>query len=93
MWRRIRPRDAAPLGSVIHMRYALAREQASHWAESSGAHFYDLTRVFADHPETLYSDSVHFRGALGYEMLFAALERQGLIDRLRARYQAWETGL
>jgi hypothetical protein len=93
MWRVARPSDAGLLTQLIHDRYAQARDASTQWARSSGVTFYDLTRAFRDAPEAVYSDSVHFRGPRGYEMLFAELERQGLLTRLRQRYQDWETGL
>jgi hypothetical protein len=92
-WRAARPGDAGPLTQLIHGRYAEARDAALRWAASNHVTLYDLTQVFRDAPEALYSDSVHFRGPRGYARLFAELEQQGLIDRLRARYQSWETGL
>jgi hypothetical protein len=93
MWSAARPRDGLLLTQLIHDRYTEARSAARLWAASRGATLYDLTRVFLNAPEPLYSDSVHFRGARGYELIFAELQRQGLMARLRRRYQAWETGL
>ena len=93
IWHTAHPRDAASFTLLIHDRYAEARQAAGRWSASNGVTLYDLTRVFSDAPEAVYSDSVHFRGPRGYEMLFAELERQGLITSLRQRYQAWETGL
>jgi hypothetical protein len=93
LWSAARPRDTAPLSQLIRDRYSQARGAATQWAASNGATLYDLTRVFAKAPEPLYSDSVHFRGPRGYELLFAELQRQGLVTRLRERYREWETGL
>lgn len=84
MWRTRRPRDGAPLTKIIHDRYADAR------AAVSGMPLYDLTAVFSSTAETVYSDSVHFDGPLGYQMLFSALERQGLVARIAAQYRSWE---
>jgi hypothetical protein len=93
LWHAARPRDAASLTQIIHDRYAETRQATAQWAASNGVTLYDLTRVFLEAPEPVYSDSVHFHGPRGYEMLFGELEQQGLITRLRERYQAWETGL
>jgi hypothetical protein len=93
MWRSRRPRDAGPLAGVIRQRYAYTREALTKWAASGGVTLYDLTPVFAGTSATVYSDSVHFRGPLGYQTLFSELEHQGLIERIQERYREWETGL
>jgi hypothetical protein len=93
MWRSRRPRDAEPLTGLIRERYRQTREATAHWAASSGATLYDLTAAFAATHDAVYSDSAHFRGPAGYQLLFAELQRQGLIDRIRERYREWETGL
>jgi len=92
MWRKRRPRDAAPLAALIRARYGYAQEAVARWA-ADGVPLYDLSSVFADFGATVYSDSVHFRGPRGYRTLFAELERQGLLDRIRERYRAWENSL
>ena len=38
-----------------------------------GVHYFDLTRIFADHPETLYRDICCHLNARGYELLAAAM--------------------
>jgi hypothetical protein len=93
MWRSRRPRDAATLTSLIRQRYGHAEEAVVAWANAGGVALYDLSSAFSDVGGTVYSDSVHFRGARGYQLLFAELERQGLIERIRERYHEWETGL
>jgi hypothetical protein len=93
MWRSRRPRDAEPLAGLIRERYGHARDAVAQWAAAGGATLYDLSPAFADTRATVYSDSVHFRGPLGYQLLFAGLERQGLIERIGERYRAWEAGL
>jgi lysophospholipase L1-like esterase len=93
MWNPRRPRDAAPLTRLIRERYGHAREAAAQWADDEGVALYDLSSTFSNINQTVYSDSVHFRGSSGYELLFAQLERSGLIARIRARYREWETGL
>lgn len=85
MWRPGHPADAEDLSRVIRNRYCTAREAVASWAP-----FYDLTEVFAHSSATIYSDSVHFRGPVGYAMLFDDLARQGLIGQIGLRYRAWE---
>jgi len=93
MWRRRRPKDAELLTRMARERYSNTREAAHRWSESSGTELYDLTDAFAATHESIYSDSVHFRGSRGYELLESELELKGLIDRLQARYREWEAGL
>jgi hypothetical protein len=93
MWRSRRPRDAEALTRVIRDRYGRAVEALAGWAAAEGVPLYDLSPAFADTGDTVYSDSVHFRGARGYQLLFAELQRQGLIERIGVRYREWETGL
>jgi hypothetical protein len=69
--------------------YAAADTQLGHWRGDS----FDLAAVFRDTRETVYSDSVHFVGERGYAMLFEELRRQGLVERIAARYRAWEEGM
>jgi hypothetical protein len=85
MWRTSHPTGAEDLSRVIRDRYCTAREAVASWAP-----FYDLTEVFAHANATIYSDSVHFRGPVGYAMLFDDLARQGLIAQIGLRYRAWE---
>lgn len=92
MWRSRRPRDAEALTRVIRERYQETRDAVRRWSDSGGVTFYDLTRTFAAVQDSIYSDSVHFRGRRGYQLLEAELERRGLIDRLRERYREWEAG-
>ncbi len=93
MWRTRRPKDADSLTRVARERYLETREAANKWSESTGTELYDLTDAFAATRESIYSDSVHFRGSRGYERLESELEQKGLIDRLQARYRAWEASL
>ena len=93
MWRTRRPHDGAYLSRIIQERYAHARNAAIQWSGMTGTSFFDLTAAFKTAPESIYSDSVHFRGSRGYELLTAELARQGLLERLRERYQAWEAEL
>ncbi|HEY1759022.1 MAG TPA: SGNH/GDSL hydrolase family protein [Bryobacteraceae bacterium] len=93
MWRSRRPGDGEPLTGLIRKRYGHARDAITVWASSGGVALYDLSLTFSETAATVYSDSVHFRGPLGYQLLFADLERQGLIERIRTRYREWESGL
>jgi hypothetical protein len=92
MWRARRPRDADALTRLIRERYGQAREAVAQWAAAGGVTLYDLSPTLSDTHDTVYSDSVHFRGTRGYQLLFAELQRQGLIERIRERYREWETG-
>jgi hypothetical protein len=92
MWR-ARSAGGAELSEIIRERYAQAQTAVAGWASSSDVALYDLSPAFADTAATVYSDSVHFRGARGYSTLFAELERQGLIDCIRTQYHQWEQGL
>lgn len=85
MWHARRPADAETLTRLIRDRYGAARQAVASWAP-----FYDLTPVFAHTAAAIYSDSVHFSGPQGYAMLFDELVRQGLVDRIGARYRGWE---
>lgn len=93
MWRDREADAGEAMTRTAQERYRRARAALEQWAGSGNAALYDLTRVFAATTETVYSDSAHFRGARGYEMLFAELERRGFLDRLRERYRIWEAGL
>jgi len=70
--------------------YAEAGPLLERWAAFQGTAFLDLTGVFEHSSETIYSDSVHFTGKRGYAALFDEVERQGLIDRIAARYRQWQ---
>jgi len=93
MWKRRRPTDAESLSRVAHERYSTTREAAIRWSESTGTELYDLTDAFDAAQESIYSDSVHFRGSRAYEVLGLELEHKGLTGRLQARYREWEAGL
>lgn len=93
LWRSARPADGDRLTGLIRGRYAQTREAVAQWAASSSTPLYDLTRVFAATSQPVYSDSVHFHGSRGYALIFAELEREGLLDCLRQRYRDWEKGL
>lgn len=93
LWSAARPRDGAALTAVIRARYTQTRAALAQWAQAGGTPLYDLTRAFAAVAAPVYSDSVHFRGGLGYATLFEELEEQGLIERLQERYREWEAGL
>ena len=93
MWGRRRSRDGEQLTNVIRGRYGRAREALIEWAGAGGVTLYDLSPVFTHASATIYSDSVHFHGPLGYATLFSELARQGLIDRICERYRDWEASL
>jgi lysophospholipase L1-like esterase len=90
MWRRRRPSDAAAMSRFISGRYDAVRTALTTWSNKTGVPLYDLTPVFANTPGTVYSDSVHFVGSTGYRLLFDALVRQGLVQRIEERYRLWE---
>ena len=93
MWKKRRPGDARQLTNVIRERYGHAQEAVTEWAEAGGVALYDLSSAFENTSATVYSDSVHFHGPLGYETLFSELARHGLIDRICERYRDWEASL
>lgn len=93
MWRALRPKDAEQLTRLARERYSKTREAIRKWSEPAGTELYDLTDAFASIHESIYSDSVHFRGPRGYELLESELEQKGLVDRLQAGYREWEAAL
>jgi hypothetical protein len=90
MWRERRPMDGAQVSSYVRELYGGAVSTLRQWSMDTGTPFYDLSRVFARTPETVYSDSVHFTGELGYELLERELVRQGLVERISEQYSVWE---
>jgi hypothetical protein len=93
MWNSRRAGDGAQLTNVIRERYGHARETVAAWGASRGVTLFDLTPTFSSTTAPVYSDSVHFRGPLGYAMVFQELARRGLIERIRERYRDWEASL
>ena len=90
MWRERSGKDGEQTSRRARELYAAAAPQLERWAASQGAAFLDLTGVFERSSETIYSDSVHFTGERGYAALFDEVERQGLVDRIAARYRQWQ---
>ena len=88
MWLKRRPRDGAAISRYASGLYEQARARIR--ASTEPGDFYDLTRVFAGDPATVYSDSVHFQGSTGYARLAQEVERQGLIARIASSYRQWE---
>lgn len=89
-WRGIHPRGGDKISHAIRERYTLARGAIAQWAAHTGTPLYDLTDVFASTADTIYSDSVHFRGPRGYALVFDDLARRGLIERIATQYRDWE---
>jgi hypothetical protein len=89
-WAERRPRDAGVAAEYARGLFLQARASAAEWSGRSGARLFDLTETFAQTPETVYSDSVHFTGATGFRMLEQELERQGIVAWIEQRYRAWE---
>jgi lysophospholipase L1-like esterase len=90
MWRERSGRDGEQTSRRARELYAEAAPRLERWAASHGTAFLDLTGVFEHSSKTIYSDSVHFTGERGYAALFGEVERQGLVDRIAARYRQWE---
>jgi hypothetical protein len=86
MWLARRPRDAEAASAYAAQLFAQLRAETA----ASGLALYDLTRTFERTAATVYSDSVHFTGATGFEMLEQELERQGILRAIAERYQRWE---
>ena len=84
MWRARRPRDGEAISERVQELFAAARA-----ALDRRPVVYDLTRVFAQTPEPVYSDSVHFAGELGYRKLFEELTRLGRVEQIAIRYRLW----
>jgi hypothetical protein len=84
MWRARRPRDGEAISERVRDLFLAARA-----ALDRRPAVYDLTGVFAETPEPVYSDSVHFTGELGYRRLFEELTRRGLLEQIALRYRAW----
>lgn len=85
MWAARHPKDADSASAYACGLFEQLRVEAA----ASGLPLYDLTQVFRDTPATVYSDSVHFRGATGFQMLEEELERQGIVAAIAERYQVW----
>jgi hypothetical protein len=90
MWARKRPVNAEELSKWANGLFRQARLALRAWSSETGASFYDLTGVFAQTHDTIYTDSVHFTGSAGYQMLAEELARQRWIERIAERYRAWE---
>jgi lysophospholipase L1-like esterase len=90
MWRERSGKDGRQITGRARELYSAAAPQLRQWAAARDTTFLDLTGVFAHTSETVYSDSVHFTGERGYALLFNEVERQGLLDRIAARYHQWE---
>jgi hypothetical protein len=90
MWSSLRPGDGEAVSEHTAALYRAARAALAEWSRQSGATVFDLSGAFAGTSETIYSDSVHFRGAAGYAKLAADLEDQGWIERITERYREWE---
>jgi hypothetical protein len=93
MWRERRPRqDAEAVSKRAAGLYRQARIALTDWSKETGAAVFDLSGVFAETSDTVYSDGVHFTGETGYARLSAELERQGWIERITEQYREWEAG-
>ena len=96
MWNERRPRDGPAISRYVHELYGSAAAALADWSAETGAGVFDLSRAFAATSGTVYSDSVHFTGERGYEVLERELIRQGLIEKIEERYRLWrkrrETG-
>lgn len=90
MWRRLRPGNGETISRYTAELYAAAIPALDHWARDAGTQFLDLTPVFENMRETIYTDSVHFSGERGYIMLSAEIQKQGLIGNIERRYREWE---
>jgi hypothetical protein len=86
MWTARRPNDAEAASAYAADLFAQLRAETA----ASGLPVYDLTRTFERTTATVYSDSVHFSGGMGFRMLAEELERQGVLGAIVARYRAWE---
>ena len=91
MWRERRPGDGAAISERTAQRYRAAGQALLSWGREHHVETYDLTHVFAQTADTVYSDSVHFVGETGYQVLFDALAHQGLIESITKRYRRWQT--
>lgn len=89
-WVGRRPHDAQAATEYAHSLYAQMRTATAVWAARSGGRLLDLTETFASTQGTVYSDSVHFTGETGFQLLEAEVERQGLIQLIEERYREWE---
>lgn len=90
MWRDRRPQDGDLVSRRTADLYAQARRALGDWSRETGAAVFDLSGAFAEVRGTVYSDSVHFTGETGYARLSAALEDQGCMKEIAARYHEWE---
>ncbi len=91
MWRDLRPRDGEEISRRAAALYAAAIPALSRWGRVSHTQVLDLTRVYENTSETVYSDSVHFTGERGYAMLSSEIEKQGLVGEIARRYRDWES--
>ena len=66
---------AAPEKPLVEQGYPLLRE-FSRDLQNQGINYFDLTGIFADHPETLYRDACCHLNARGNELLAAAILRR-----------------
>jgi len=90
MWSRVRPREGQEISRRAAELYTAAIPALQQWARANHAQVLDLTRAFANTSGTVYSDSVHFAGELGYGALSAEIQRQGLLEQITRRYREWE---
>ena len=90
MWTRLRPGNGEEISRRAAALYSAAIPALGLWARGGDTQVLDLTRVFENTPEMIYSDSVHFSGERGYAMLSAEIQKQGLFREITRRYQEWE---
>jgi lysophospholipase L1-like esterase len=90
MWRERAGKNGEQISSRARALYAAARPELGRWAAAHGTAFFDLTGAFEQTSEQVYSDSVHFTGERGYALLFAELERRGLLEQIASQYRSWE---
>jgi hypothetical protein len=90
-WRERYPQTGERVSGIARLRYQETAAEAARWAARTGAALFDLSDAFARVHETIYSDSVHFRGPRGNQILAGELERRGLFDQLAEQYRAWES--
>ena len=81
--------DPKRVSERANQLYALARKQLTTWSGKSGVRLFDLTQTYRDTAEPLYSDSVHFGSALGYQLLLANLGEQGFVSYVEGLYGRW----
>ena len=90
MWSARLGEDREGIARQSATRYRAASLALANWGNQNQVPVYDLSHAFEHWNGNVYSDSVHFSGPQGYEVLFEQMRLRGLLGRIAAQYGNWD---